>query len=459
MFSTIAIKEWRMVLRNHAMVAALLSALLLSGIASIGSRITLQEEQREREAANREFRRQWEQLQTNDPHGAAHFGTYIFKPLTALSGFDRGLDPVTGSTLRIEAHIQHHTATPPLSPADVYLRFGELTPATVLQLFFPLLIFFLCFNSYAQERSSGTLRLMMIQGTNKGTIMWSKTIVYQCIVAGTMLLSLLLYLPVIFKAASPLRILLLLMGYLCYSSIFVIIGIWVSAVARNARQALLWLCSIWLIWNVIAPRLTTAAGAALHPLPSQYALQQKIDQAIKTGIDGNDPREARTARLLHETLRQYQVADVSQLPVNFNAIRLQADEDYAQQVYNKYAKATDSIIRLQNSINQYAMLADPYLAIRSLSMALCGTDYDHQFYFDTEVRQYRNTFIHRLNQAMIYDREPPADLYYNMPVFHFEPPAISSTLSRQWLPLASLLLWIGVSISLLNSVARHAPTE
>ncbi|MBC9911735.1 DUF3526 domain-containing protein [Chitinophaga varians] len=459
MFSIIAIKEWHMVWRNYTVAITLLSALVLSGIAAAGSRLLYRQEQQQREAANRQFRQQWELLRADDPHSAAHFGTYIFKPLTPLSRFDSGLEPFTGNAMRIEAHVQHTMATPPLTPADVYLRFGALTPATVLQLFFPLLLFFLCFNSYTQEKTSGTLRLQLIQGATLRSILRGKALLYLVIMAAMLLLSMLLYFPMMTTSGALPHILLLVVSYGSYAGIFVMLGLWLSTVARHAGQSLLLLCGIWLCWHILLPRLAAATGEALYPLPSQPAIQEKIDQAIKTGIDGNDPRDARTARLEQAVLQQYKVSSPEQLPVNFDAIRLQADEDYAQRVYEKYGAKIDSLVRLQNNVQHYLVLADPYLAIRSISMALCGTDYAHQYHFNQAAVQYRNMFIRRLNNAMAYGGEQGRSLYRQMPAFHYEPPATAQVLRGQWLPALSLLLWLIISISLLNRSAKHASIQ
>ncbi|NML41064.1 DUF3526 domain-containing protein [Chitinophaga sp. G-6-1-13] len=459
MISIIAIKEWHMVSRNYTMAVTLLSALVLSGIAAAGSRLLYRQEQQQREAANRQFRQQWEQLRTDDPHSAAHFGTYIFKPLTPLSRFDNGLAPFTGNAMRIEAHVQHNMATPPPGPADLYLRFGALTPATVLQLFFPLFLFFLCFNSYTQEKTSGTLRLQLIQGATLRSIIRGKALLYLGIMVTILLLSMLLYFPMMATGSALPCILLLVVSYGCYAGIFVLLGLWLSTVARHAGQSLLLLCGIWLCWHILLPRLAAATGEALYPLPSQPSVQEKIDQAIKTGIDGNDPRDARTARLEQSVLQQYKVSSLDQLPVNFDAIRLQADEDYTQRVYEKYAVMTDSLIRLQNSVQHYLVLADPYLAIRGISMALCGTDYEHQYHFNQAAVQYRNAFIRRLNNAMADGGEQGHRLYEQMPAFQYEPPATIRVLRKLWLPSLSLLLWLMISISLLNRSARHASIQ
>jgi len=458
MLKILVLKEWRMALRSRTLAATLFPLLLLLGIAFTGSSIQQSRLERERVAANANFRMQWEQLQAGDPHSAAHFGTYIFKPLNTLSVFDKGIDDISGYTMRVEAHIQHSIAAPPLRPADVYLRFGNLTMAGVLQLFFPLLILFYCYNSYTQEQSAGTLGLLLLQGAGRAAILRGKAVLHLLLINGILLSGLLLFLtPLLLKSGITelVRILLLVICYACYSSIFVLLGMVVSARAKNGRQSLLILTGVWLLWNVLAPRLAAAIGESLHPLPSQHALQENIERAIRMGINGDDPREERLEKLKEQVLMQYHVKDVSQLPVNFDAIRMQANEDYAQMVYDKYALETDSIIRLQNNITRYAAVADPYLALRSISMALCGTDYAHHWYFDSSARRYRNDFIRRLNMQLAYKGKADQDFYKATPQFDYIPPDILTVLRGQAWLLLSLLLWLPLSVLLLKRSASY----
>ena len=474
MFLLLTTKEWLGGLRTYASPAVLLSLLLLLGIAFAGTHNRSAQIKENRLSANAHFRQQWEQLKTGDPHGAAHFGTYVFKPVMLLSSFDNGLENVSGTSMRIEAHVQHAMAAPALRPADTYSRFGELTIASVLQLFFPLLIIFSCYNSYTQEKASGTLRLLLIQGATQNVIIKSKAKYHLAFVNIILLISLLIYLPALLLSGTAtiddailIRLSCLVIAYSIYCSIFVLIAIAISALAKNARQSLLLLTACWLLWNIILPRLGAGIAAELHPLPSQYQQQERIEKAIKTGIDGHSSREERQQQVIDATLKQYNVKSEDELPVNLNAILLQSSENYAQMVYDSYTAKTDSIIQTQNRYNNYLALADPYIALRNLSMALCGTDYPQQQHFDRAARQYRNYFIRRLNNELAYGGSKTNDshwkvdtaFYRSIPSFHYQAPAFTQVLESQWMMIASLVLWLTISICLLQIMARHAGIE
>lgn len=474
MFLLLTTREWLTGLRTYALPATLLTLVLLMGIAFARTHSRANQTANVRLTANQHFRQQWEQLQTGDPHSAAHFGTYIFKPASLLSSFDSGLEHFTGSSLRIEAHVQHGMATPAWRVTDTYLRFGELTPANVLLLFLPLLIIFACYNSYQQEKNTGTLKLLVIQGATPRRIIRSKVKYYLTVINGILLVSLFICLPLLLLSnlytptiTTYSRLVLLIIIYVMYASIFVLIAISISVLVRNARQSLLLLTGIWLLWNIMVPRLGAGISGELYPLPSQHWLQDKIEKAIKTGIDGHTSREQRQQQVIDATLKQYHVKSADQLPVNLNAILMQAAEDYTQMVYDTYTAQTDSIIQVQNTFSNYLAFADPCMAARSISMALCGTGNLQQQDFYKAALAYRNDFIRRLNHQLAVSGKQPADhqeqaaasFYRTIPSFQYTPPDLTTVLQNQWPMIAALLLWLVISMGLLQIITHHASIE
>ena len=59
------------------------------------------------ETSKDEIRKKWENIDNMNPHGAAHYGTYVFKPQNLLSSLDEGVNSVVGNVLRIEGHVQN----------------------------------------------------------------------------------------------------------------------------------------------------------------------------------------------------------------------------------------------------------------------------------------------------------------------------------------------------------------
>src|SRR5688572_9387659 len=80
----------------------------------------------------------WLTQDQKNPHSAAHYGIYAFKPKSQLSMIDTGVDPYVGVSVWLEAHKQNEFKFRPAQDATSIQRFGELTAAVVLQLLIPL---------------------------------------------------------------------------------------------------------------------------------------------------------------------------------------------------------------------------------------------------------------------------------------------------------------------------------
>jgi ABC-2 type transport system permease protein len=115
-------------------------------------------------AAGTAERARWLGQPEKNPHSAAHYGVYVFKPRLAPGFLDPGIEPFSGIAVWLEAHKQNDLLFRPAEDATLAQRFGDLTVAVVLQLFAPLLVILLCFGAFAQEREQGTLRQLLSLG-------------------------------------------------------------------------------------------------------------------------------------------------------------------------------------------------------------------------------------------------------------------------------------------------------
>ncbi|MEC5147012.1 DUF3526 domain-containing protein [Chitinophaga sp. 212800010-3] len=456
MLKIIVAREWQTIWRSKTLTAGWLFLLIMLGIAFAGTQQQVTRLAQQRAMADSLFRYQWTQLKAENPHSAAHFGTYIYKPVSTLSVFDNGIHHFSGYTLRVEAHVQHMLAAAPATPADNYLRFGEFSMATVLQLFFPLLIIFFCYNSYVQEREQGTLKILLLQGAGNRLLLTGKALSGLLISNAMLLVSLVIFFSILFlfnkfhSNTDVTAACLLMLAYAVYASILVLCCIIISFLSKTGRQALIILLGAWLAGAVLIPRMAATAGNILYPLPSWYELQESISRAEKFGIDGKEPREQRQEKLTAAWLKKYHVKTVNELPVNFDAIQMQAAEEYMQQIYDRHIAAIDSIIRHQNNIIGYAAILNPYLAIQHVSMGLSGSDYQHHAHFFAAARLYRNNFIRRLNEQLAYGGSKTGDhnwkadaaFFRKMPVFKYRPPSLQAVLLQQLPYIALLIAWL-----------------
>ncbi len=450
-------KEIKIALRQRLIrIMAIIIVLLLSTALWAGY-ITYNQQQENVELAQEQRRIEWLHQIDKNPHTAAHYGTFVFKPKTLLSLFDFGLDTFTGTSKYLEAHYQHEFMFRPAQEYSSTIRFGQLSAALVFQLLIPLLVIFLSFNSFTSERENGTLRLLMSQHISYGTIATGK-------IAAILLILFSLLVPLFTVALIfsnnyinanviqdlSFRILLLLVLYALYIVIFVSLSVWVSMLSKTGRNSLLILLSIWVFFAVIVPKTATGLGTQLTPLPSLKIFRNTIADDIKNGLEGDLSASERRKELEKTYLKKYQKDSLHQLPINFLGISLQAGEDYAAKVYDHHWQKLEQTIEKQNAISSWASFISPYIAIRNLSMALTSTDVNAYFHFHKHTEVYRRNLVKKMNMDLaknskngeFFEYKANENLWKTIAPFAYTTTSVNRVIASYFIEIVAIFTWI-----------------
>ncbi len=408
-------------------------------------------------AAVAQERELWESQGEKNPHSAAHYGVYAFKPTGRLAFLDPGTESYTGVTVWLESHRQNQFLYRPARDGNTLQRFGELTAAAVLQLLIPLLIILLAFSTFAGERESGTLRQVLSLGVNRRDLALGKALGVAAalgllLVPATLLGSAALASAQADAASGGLfRALGMAGAYLIYLGSFVGVTLAVSARARSARFALITLLAFWVFVCLMAPRATTDLARRLHPTPSaqEFAAALAADKEVGIqGVDYDDYLERRRTELLAE----HNAERIEDLPINYNGWRLEVSEEYGNQFFDQhYARLWDQF-EAQDRLRQQAGFVAPLLAVRSVSMALAGTDFSHFRRFAEQAELYRRELVGFLN-ADLRDNAGPRGFGYTQskefwertPSFAYDAPGAGWALAGESASLAALLAWFLVA--------------
>jgi ABC-2 type transport system permease protein len=401
---------------------------------------------RQHEQARQETREQWLTQGRKNPHSAAHYGVYAFKPKSPLSLVDRGADNYTGVAVWLEAHKQNEFKYKPARDANTLARFGDLTASSVLQLLIPLLIILMSFSAFAGEREQGTLRLLLSMGVPREKLALGKAVgiagglgmlLGPAAVVGSAAL-LLASEDGSFVANLP-RLGWMSVSYLLYFAAFVGISLAVSALAKSARLALVCLLGFWIFNGLAAPRLFSDLSRTVYRTPSSFEFAKRMEVDLKNGFD--------EAAFQQQVMAQYKVTKLEDLPVNYSGLSLKAGEDHGNRVYDKlYGELWDTFER-QNLLQQQGAIVAPLMAIRSVSMGLSGTDFAQFRDFSVAAEKYRRMFIEVMNEDIVHaaKTEGPylADekLWAKVPAFSYEAPPVATVLSQQKWSLGLLAAW------------------
>ena len=430
--------------------AALVGALLL---VSLGHGwIQARQAQEELAAAQATARDHWESQGEKNPHSAAHYGIYAFKPRLALSFVDEGVDPYTGTSVWLEAHRQNEFLMRPAQDATAAQRVGALTAAQVLQNLVPLLVILLTFGALAGEREQGTLRQLLATGIGRRELAVGKAMG----VAGALALLLVpaavvgaaaLVIGSSGPAASPLARGAVLAGvYLAYFAAFVGLGLAVSAWARSARTALVVLVGVWVVNGLVAPRAAVDLSKWIHPTPSAVEFAQTLEREMAAGVEGisRPDRAAFGQRLLAE----FGVERAEDLPVNEVGLYLQESEEFGNRIFDRNYGALWDTFERQGLVHEALAVAAPLLAVRTLSMGLAGTDVEQHRHFATAAETYRRDLMRQMNGDLaensrtgeLYTAGP--ELWAEVPPLQYDAPTLGWVLENRLLSLLVLGLWL-----------------
>lgn len=452
----IAKKELTTVYRSKVILLIAGIIMLLLGVAAWGGYRDYHTDRNIREEAKRVKREQWLHQDPKHPHIAAHFGTFAYKPKTWFSMFDAGLDSYTGAYTYLEPHRQNDFVFKPAEGHGAGIRFGQLTVALVLQLLVPLLIIFMGFASITQERTQGTLRLLLSSGVSFTTLAAGK-VLGQFTALLLLLLPALLLTGVFYAGMAPgagsdwgWRALLLMAVYGSYFLLCTLLTVFISAISKTGGNALLALLAIWITGCIIIPKTAANMGSDRYPLPSHYAFREAIQRDIAQGINGHNTKDERARELEAKLLQQYHVKNVSELPFNFEGYVMQAGEEYSSMVYDKHFHQLQQTLLQQDRFCRLAGMADPYLAVQGLSMALAATDLYTHIDFQQKTEAYRRHFVQQMNEDMMHhsklgdwDYKASQALYASVPDFEYRLPPLRQVLHHyrsEGLSLAALLL-------------------
>lgn len=462
----IAREEWRALARNRAgVIAALLvvALIVVATLVSIERRAAI-DSQRARYQATVD--RQFDAQPDRHPHRMVHYGQFVFRTIPALAFFDSGVDGFTGNTVFLEGHRQNSANFSEARQSSLLLRFGQLTPAFVLQTLAPLLIVFLAFASVARERERGTLRLLLAQGIDGRSVLAGKFLGHGLIALAVALPAFVLLIG--FAASGSAgwgATLLLILGYAAWLLLWAAAAVLVSACANRTRDALIALVGIWMVVVILLPRALPEAAANRTTLPTKIETEVGLHRDLLKIGDSHNPDDPYFAAFKARTLARYGVTKTEDLPVQYGGLVGMEGERLTTELYARAADDGFAREEAQNDFVRAFGVVSPLLAIRDLSMALTGSDLAAHQDFLSQAEAFRYRFVQVLNRMQVdlipnvnsgEDPRIAAANWRKVPSFAYAGrDAVDAGSGRIWPSFAILLAWLAVLGAIFVPLARR----
>ncbi len=461
MISKTFYKETKELWRDGRIRIAFVIVILLLGVAVWISARQYNNVNEQYELAKTAERAIWDNQGEKNPHSAAHYGTYAFKPKYPLSLLDQGVDKYAGTSIFLEAHKRNEAQFSAAADQTGLSRFGDLTPDFILLFIIPLLIILLGYNSFTKEREMGTLTLLKSQGISSWKWMLGKWI--------ALFLPILIITTALFLVAGILlsnledfgvfswrSLLTMYLVYIGYYIIFLNIVLLISSTVNKSGISLVVSLSVWIVACLAAPKAASNIAEAKHPYPTRQDFAANVLKDKKEGLDGHNPWSKEAKLLEKEILQKYEVDSLHQLPFNFDAYRMQRGEEHEAKVYFKHYSYLKDQYTKQTRLYRVLAVISPYLPTRFLSMSIAHTDYAAHWDFADAAEDYRIATQQFLNDDFAVNsvygdwsyRAKP-EFWKSLPVFEYSPPELNSILSQNTSNFGILSTWMLASFGLL----------
>ncbi|MFC4309401.1 DUF3526 domain-containing protein [Steroidobacter flavus] len=407
-------------------------------------------------------RERWLNQDPKNPHSAAHYGLWVFKPASPLATLDPGIEPYVGRMIRIEAHRYNDALYRSAQERSPLSRAGLSTVADVTQLLVPLAALLLSFATFAADRERGTLRLALGNGIAPGRLLLAR------FGALAMATTLIVGTPALVLGAVSIaaldaegwhawpRLALWTLAQASYAVFFLLIGLLASLVARTSRAALTIGLLCWVVLCIVIPRLTTAAIESAAPTPSYAATRAKIEEQIKLYNRADLHQERQEA-----IIKRYGVANAAELPIDLRGAMMHDREQHDYSVFDRELGAFFARLSHQDDLQGWAGLASPLLAVQAASAGLAGSDFRRHSDFLRAAENYRRVLSDTMNLDLVDHPTQGGvaylaarDVWEKVPAFVYRPAPLFQSLREVATPLSLLAIWLALAAVTVSLAAR-----
>jgi ABC-2 type transport system permease protein len=395
-------------------------------------------------------RRRWLEQDPKNPHSAAHYGIWVFKPASPLATLDPGIEPYVGRMIRIEAHRYNDALYRSAQDRSPLARAGSTTVADILQLIVPLAAIMLSFASFAADRERGTLRLALGNGIAPGRLLSARfgslAIITSAMVGAPALLLGSIAIATLDGTGWQAweRLSLWTVTQIAYAVFFLLLGMLASLVAKTSRAALAASLLSWVVLCVVAPRLATAAIQTVAPTPSYAAMRGRIEEQIKL-YNRADLHQDRQKAIMS----RHGVANASELPFDLRGAMMHDREQHDYAVFDRELGAFFARLTEQDNLQGLAGLVSPMIAVQAASAGLAGSDFRRHADFLQAAEKYRRVLSDTMNLDLVDHPTQGGQVYLahrevweKVPPFVYAPAPLAHSLRETATPLVSLALWL-----------------
>jgi len=219
---------------------------------------------------------------------------------------------------------------------------------------------------------------------------------------------------------------------------------------------------------VLVPKTSQAIGNTIYPTPSKLSFQSAVERDVIKKGDSHNPDDPYFNRLKDSVLAVHGVDSVTELPFNYGGFVMREGEKTSAQLYKKHHDSLLYIYEKQNNVSRYTAILNPFVAIKTISMAFTGTDFKGYVDFQEQVEIYRYQLAQEMNElqmeyigAKVNSSEGKSNVighehWEEFPDFEHRMQPLKSSLNEASLGIFSLMGWVLLSFFGLGYLSKRA---
>jgi ABC-2 type transport system permease protein len=458
MILTIAIKEWKVMLRNTLLVRCVAGFALMFLLASLLGAWNWRRAAGNAAELNKEFTKQWLEQGKKLPHAAAHWGMPFVAAPPALSVYDAGVWPFLGEFSNVRAHEWTRFYAAQAAGATPLERYAEFTPSWIMQYLLPLLAILLSYQMMAAERALGTARNLAAVGVHPFTLLMGKgaaalSVLAVLVLVLIALLGLFLLLAGGFSAdVVPALSIHAALAFL-FATTFVGLALGFSFVTVNGRTAAAATLACWVVLCFVLPGWITDRARMERLSPSRVELNRVVYADTERGAGEFPSKEERRETTLQTLLTTLGQGKKEDLPLNFPLFFLMEEDEVTGILTDRRVAAPFEVFRMQDEWRRGLASLSPLTAWRVVSPVLSGTDYLDRVQMLEGLERHRRRFIRILNRqhsaSLLRKQEAEGEqkLWGSIVPFRAEAASLlANTAAYQRELLILILWWMGAAV-------------
>jgi len=366
----------------------------------------------------------------------------IFRKPQILSSLVQGKDRELGSRIEISyIDLPIQTSGYMGEFASQHYRyisgFSSVDFAFVVRVVLSLMVIFLAYNSIAEEKSQGTLRLVLANPLSRGRLLFGKFIGGLFVVLGSLtiativaVLVMALHPAVLLDRDLALRVLGMWGVSALYLGAFFTLSLMVSTAVSRPSIALLILLQIWIVVIVIYPNVSVILSQHVMRLPSQEGMADRR----RALFEPYQQQYNETVQAFHKMVESGQ-HDNMELPKKNFEVNAQRTE-----LYHRVNKEYTQQLTRQMHLSQNIGLLSPSVLYDVAVQRLAGTDIREFDSFMEGVERHWQKYIER--QRLLYT-DYKAFREFKLPEFTYIRQSTAESIA-QTLPQWAFLFLLGV---------------